>query len=156
MWGNKKSSGSVDTLIAEGTCISGNVVFDGALFIDGEIRGDVSCPAESSSVISIGVHGVINGDIEVPNVIIFGKVNGDVKVSGKVELKPGSKVTGDLYYRIIEMNAGAEVNGKMIAVGETQALEHKPNPMSSESSEPAKVQTLSQLDILNKAPHIEL
>lgn len=134
MWGNKKSSNNVDTLIAEGTCITGNVVFDGALFIDGEIRGDVSCPVESKSVLSIGMHGKIIGDIEAPYVIIFGTVHGDVSVSGKVELKPGSKVVGDLRYKIIEMNAGAEVNGKMIAIGETQALEHKPE----EISEPAQ------------------
>ncbi|NVK21889.1 MAG: polymer-forming cytoskeletal protein [Kangiellaceae bacterium] len=126
MWGNKKQSNNVDTLIAEGTCITGDITFDGALFIDGQINGNISCPLESNSILSIGTHGKIEGDIEVPNVVIFGHVQGNVQVNGKVELKPGSKVTGDLRYKVIEMNAGAQVNGKMIAMGETQALEHKP------------------------------
>ena len=142
MWGNKKQSNNVDTLIAEGTCIIGDITFDGALFIDGQINGNICCPLESNSILSIGTHGKIEGDIDVPNVVIFGHVQGNVQVNGKVELKPGSKVTGDLRYKVIEMNAGAQVNGKMIAMGETQALEHKPEvsvvDSTSESSEEAK------------------
>ena len=127
MWGNKrKSNNSVDTLIAEGTCINGDISFDGALFIDGEINGNVKCSSDSQSILSVGLHGKINGEIDAPVVVIFGHVNGDVNASEKVELKPGSKVMGDLRYKVIEMNAGAEVNGKMIAIGEPQKLEHMP------------------------------
>ena len=137
MWGNKrKSNNSVDTLIAEGTCINGDLTFDGALFIDGEINGNVKCSSDSQSILSIGLHGKINGEINAPVVVIFGNVNGDVHATEKVELKPGSKVVGDLHYKVIEMNAGAEVNGKMIALGEPQKLEHMPEKGGLDEKKP--------------------
>ncbi len=127
MWGNKSKSHNVDTLIAEGTSIKGDLTFEGALFVDGVIEGDIHGTNHEQSVLSVGVHGRIEGNIESPYVIIFGQVDGDVRVSKKVELKPGAKVNGDLYYKVMEMNAGATVNGKMVNLGEPHALEHKPD-----------------------------
>lgn len=127
MWGNKSKSHNVDTLIAEGTSIKGDLTFEGALFVDGVIEGDIHGTNQEQSVLSVGVHGRIEGNIEAPFVIIFGQVDGDVRVSQKVQLKPGAKVNGNLYYKIIEMNAGATVNGKMVNVGQPHALEHKPD-----------------------------
>ncbi len=127
MWGNKSKSHNVDTLIAEGTSIKGDLTFEGALFVDGVIEGDIHGTNHEQSVLSVGVHGRIEGNIEAPYVIIFGQVDGDVRVSQKVELKPGAKVNGDLYYKVMEMNAGATVNGKMVNLGEPHALEHKPD-----------------------------
>lgn len=126
MWGNKSKSHNVDTLIAEGTSIKGDLSFEGALFVDGVIEGDIHGTNHEKSVLSVGVHGRIEGNIEAPFVIIFGQVDGDVRVSQKVELKPGAKVNGDLYYKVMEMNAGATVNGKMVNLGQPHALEHKP------------------------------
>ena len=122
---NKRKSNNVDTLIADGTCINGDMSFSGALFVDGEINGEVKGDTEKQSVLSIGVHGKIKGNISTPYAIIFGQVDGDVYVTEKIDLKPGAKINGDLYYKVIEMNAGAEVNGKMVVVGDPKALEHK-------------------------------
>lgn len=122
---NKRKSNNVDTLIADGTCINGDMSFSGALFVDGEINGEVKGDNEKQSVLSIGVHGKIKGNISTPFAVIFGQVDGDVYVTEKIDLKPGAKINGDLYYKVIEMNAGAEVNGKMVVVGDPKALEHK-------------------------------
>ncbi|AOE50722.1 bactofilin family protein [Kangiella sediminilitoris] len=122
---NKRKSNNVDTLIADGTCINGDLTFSGALFVDGEITGEVKGDTDKQSVLSIGVHGKIKGNISTPYAVIFGQVDGDVYVTEKIDLKPGAKINGDLYYKVIEMNAGAEVNGKMVVVGDPKALEHK-------------------------------
>ncbi|GAA0210833.1 hypothetical protein GCM10009123_17750 [Kangiella japonica] len=122
---SKRKSDNVDTLIANGTSINGDMSFSGALFVDGEITGEVKGNIEKQSVLSIGVHGKIKGNISTPFAVIFGQVDGDVYVTEKIDLKPGAKINGDLYYKVIEMNAGAEVNGKMVVVGDPKALEHK-------------------------------
>ncbi|RDX35272.1 polymer-forming cytoskeletal protein [Kangiella sp. HD9-110m-PIT-SAG06] len=131
---NKRKSNNVDTLIADGTCINGDMSFAGALFVDGEINGEVKGDTEKQSVLSIGVHGKIKGNISTPYAIIFGQVDGDVYVTEKIDLKPGAKINGDLYYKVIEMNAGAEVNGKMVVVGDPKALEHKAEDAQSSNS----------------------
>jgi cytoskeletal protein CcmA (bactofilin family) len=50
----------------------------------------------------------------VPQIILNGTVNGDVTVSGRIELGASAKVVGNVYYHLIEMAAGAEVNGQLI------------------------------------------
>lgn len=132
---NKRKSTSVDTLIADGTCINGDITFSGALFVDGEITGEIRGDDEQQSVLSIGVHGKVKGNISTPYAVIFGQVDGDVYITEKVDLKPGAKVNGDLYYKVIEMNAGAEVNGKMVVVGDPKALEHKAEAASEQSAD---------------------
>lgn len=132
---NKRKSNNVDTLIADGTCINGDMTFSGALFVDGEINGEVKGDSDKQSVLSIGVHGKIKGNISTPFAVIFGQVDGDVYVTEKIDLKPGAKINGDLYYKVIEMNAGAEVNGKMVVVGDPKALEHKAEEAAKQEAE---------------------
>lgn len=125
MWGNKNKTNQIDTIIAKGTGVEGNFQIQGNLFVDGQINGDIRSDHSQESVVSIGLNGNVTGDLYAPYVVIFGHVSGDVHAAEKVELKPGAKVEGDLYYKVIEMNAGAEVNGKMVAMGEAAKLEHK-------------------------------
>lgn len=126
MWGKKakRDPSKVDTLIAKGTAITGDLDFAGVLYVDGTINGDISADSDSDSFLTVGLNGKIFGEVSVPNVVIYGQIQGDTRVSEKVELKAGGKVQGDLYYRVMEMNAGAEVNGKMVSVAEPLALGH--------------------------------
>ncbi len=128
MWGKKakRDPSKVDTLIARGTAITGDMEFTGVLYVDGTINGDISAESDSESFLTVGLNGKIVGEVSVPNVVIYGQIQGDTHVSEKVELKAGGKVQGDLYYRVMEMNAGAEVNGKMVSVAEPLALGHAP------------------------------
>ncbi len=125
MWGNKKKTNQIDTIIAKGTRVEGSFNISGNLFIDGQIQGDIRSDHSQEAIVSVGLNGEISGDLYAPYVVVFGHVKGDVHAAEKVELKPGAKVEGDLYYKVIEMNAGSEVNGKMIAMGESAKLEHK-------------------------------
>jgi len=50
----------------------------------------------------------------VPNMVINGKVVGDIYASVQVELAPKSRVKGSAYYNLIEMAVGAEVNGGLV------------------------------------------
>ena len=58
--------------------------------------------------------GVVEGAVAVPNVILNGTVNGDILAHERVELGATAKVTGNVYYNLIEMEMGAEINGKLI------------------------------------------
>ena len=64
--------------------------------------------------------GRIEGDVRVPNLVLNGAVEGDVYASQRVELASHAKVTGNLYYNLIEMAMGAEVNGNLVHRVESQ------------------------------------
>jgi cytoskeletal protein CcmA (bactofilin family) len=65
-------------------------------------------------VLSISEHGTVEGSVAVPHVILNGTVKGDVSAKERVELGTTARVIGNVYYNLIEMAIGAEINGKLI------------------------------------------
>ncbi len=110
----KSKATKIATVIGGGTEIVGNIVFSGGLHVDGRIKGNVQAEPDSTSALTLSEQGVIDGDIHVPNVVINGEVNGDVYGGHRVELAPKAKVTGTVYYNLLEMAMGASVNGQLI------------------------------------------
>jgi cytoskeletal protein CcmA (bactofilin family) len=80
----------------------------------------VQAEPDSTSALPLSEKGVIDGDIHVPNVIINGEVNGDVYGGHRGELAPKARVTGTVYYNLLEMAMGASVNGQLIHADEPQ------------------------------------
>lgn len=111
---NKAKAVRIDTLIGQNTRIRGDLNFSGGLRIDGKVVGNITTSDNTSGVLTLGEQGSIEGEIRVPNLIINGKINGNVFVSDHVELASKAKVNGNVYYRLLEMIVGSEVNGQLI------------------------------------------
>ncbi|WP_438970762.1 bactofilin family protein [Methylophaga sp.] len=109
-----KSTNRIDTLIGRHTHIKGDVSFSGGIRIDGTITGNISSTSEQSSLLTLSDHGRIEGEVRVPNLVINGEINGNVYASQHVELAPKARINGNLYYRMLEMAMGSEVNGHLI------------------------------------------
>src|SRR5512139_1846067 len=111
---DKKSSGKIDTLIGQNTEIRGDVVFNGGLHVDGVIKGNVTAAQDGSSMLSLSERGRIEGEVRVPNLVLNGTVIGDVYSGTHIELATKSRINGNLYYKVMQMAGGAEVNGKLV------------------------------------------
>ena len=110
---DKSANTHYDTLISSKTEIVGDVKFTGGLHIDGLIKGNLLAEAGSGAVVRISDKGRVEGQITAPNVIINGRVIGDVHAGEYIELAKKAQVSGDVYYQAMEMVLGAEVNGKL-------------------------------------------
>ena len=123
---NRKSSGLDNTLVGHKTKIVGDVHFEGGLFVEGRIEGNVQA-REAGSRLSLNEHGQVEGEVRVPHVVLNGMVKGDVYVSESVELGATARVEGNVYYNMIRMEAGATVNGKLVHKGKEPvlALQHE-------------------------------
>jgi len=120
MWNKAKAGASggkkhsYDTLISSQTEITGNIHFSGGLHIDGTVRGAVVAEPDSKAVVRVSDHGVVEGEVRAPHVIINGRVDGDVYSSDHVELAANAVVNGTVHYQLIEMVMGAQVNGRLV------------------------------------------
>jgi cytoskeletal protein CcmA (bactofilin family) len=124
MWGQNKKpkqTAHIDSLIGQNTEIHGDVIFSGGLHVDGMIKGSVIAEKGDDSVLTLSERGVIEGEVKVPNVVVNGSVIGDVHATGHVELAAQARVHGNVYYSLIEMAMGAEVNGKLMHTAEKDA-----------------------------------
>jgi cytoskeletal protein CcmA (bactofilin family) len=106
----------VATVIGQGTVITGDVTFSGGLHLDGAIRGKVIGEADTQATLTVSELGAVEGDVRVENLILNGTVVGDVRVGERVELANNARVTGTVYYQLLEMAMGAQVNGQLVRV----------------------------------------
>ena len=116
MFGKKKkfNSAKIDTLVGQGTELNGNLKFSGGLHVDGKIIGNVLAEDDSDAMLILSEFGSIEGEVKVPNMVLNGEIIGDVFGSNRVELAPKSRINGSVYYNLIEMAIGAEVNGGLV------------------------------------------
>ena len=103
------SSGNT-TLISSETTITGDITFTGQLDIEGTVNGSVQA-ASGDAVLRVVSGGRVAGEIKVPHATVNGKVEGDVHSSERLVLSEQAVIDGDVYYNLIEMAAGAKVNG---------------------------------------------
>jgi len=93
------------SIISENLKVTGNLVSEGDIQMDGTIDGDVR-----SKRLTIGQSAVINGAVMGDMVRIAGTVNGEITAK-KVELTETAKVTGDIIHESLAIDAGAFVQG---------------------------------------------
>jgi cytoskeletal protein CcmA (bactofilin family) len=110
----------VETLVGANTRISGDLHFTGGCHVDGTVNGSVTADPDSKAALSISEDGNIDGGVTVPYVVLNGIVRGDVFANQRVELGPTARVIGNVYYNLIEMAIGAEINGKLVHQPEGQ------------------------------------
>lgn len=120
MFGSKTKS-TIDSLIGISTSIEGNVLFKGGLRIDGHVKGSVIAEVGQSSMLVISEHAKVEGEVRVAYLVVNGEIAGPVYSSEFLELQPKARITGDVYYKALEMHGGALVSGKLThdQVGDT-------------------------------------
>ncbi len=123
MFGKKKQP-PIKSLIAQGSCIEGNLKFTDGLRIDGEVIGDISAVEGCASILVISESASVTGRIYADHVIINGRVMGPVHASELLELQPKANIAGDVSYKALEMHQGAVIFGQLRPTA--QEAEEKP------------------------------
>jgi cytoskeletal protein CcmA (bactofilin family) len=109
----RKTKSTIDSLIGISTKIEGNVHFQGGLRIDGQVKGNVIAEGEEPSMLVISEHARVEGEVRVAHLVVNGEIVGPVHSSELLELQPRARITGDVFYKALEMHGGALVSGKL-------------------------------------------
>lgn len=109
----RKSKGTIDSLIGISTSIIGDVHFKGGLRLDGNIKGNVIADSDEPSMLVVSEHARIEGEVRVAHLVVNGEIIGPVHSSELLELQPKARITGDVFYKALEMHGGALVSGKL-------------------------------------------
>lgn len=126
MLGNKKSGGGGSggtTLVSRDTEIVGDIHFTGTLDIEGEVKGNIVARPGKDGLVRVVEKGRVEGEIHAPGIIVNGRVAGNIHAGKRLELAPNARVEGDVFYTLVEMAVGAEVNGRMMHVDNTEGAD---------------------------------
>jgi cytoskeletal protein CcmA (bactofilin family) len=114
----EKPCNTIDTLIGISTDLKGDIAFTGGLRIDGKVKGNITARSDDNSTLVLSENAVVTGDVKVPHMIVNGKIKGNVISAERLELQPKAEINGDVTYKVLEIAAGAQVNGIMTRVSE--------------------------------------
>lgn len=102
----------METLIGPRVRINGDISFSGGLYVEGTIQGSVV--ADEDGVLTLAENGRIEGEVRAPHVVISGQLVGDIHAGERVQLNGSARVQGNIYYKTVEMQAGAMITGGLI------------------------------------------
>jgi cytoskeletal protein CcmA (bactofilin family) len=106
----KKYVGSQQaTVVANNTVFTGDIEFQGAVIIQGKVRGTIK---SLEGAVSIAASGSVDGEIQVPFVEIYGSVQGNIIASESVVLGTTANVQGNLQYGLLTIEQGAIIEGE--------------------------------------------
>jgi cytoskeletal protein CcmA (bactofilin family) len=106
----------IDTLVGKAARVHGDVEFEGGLHLDGSIAGNIRSDQAPTATLSVSETGSIEGNVDVPNVMLNGIVRGDIHARQRVVLGATARVEGNVYYGVIEMTLGAQIMGKLMRI----------------------------------------
>ena len=118
---DSRSNARIDTLVGKSAKVAGDVEFTGGLHLDGRVAGNVRADNDPTATLSVSETGAIDGNVEVPNVVLNGAVRGDILARDRVVLGATARVQGNVHYGVIEMTLGAEIKGKLVPLPSASA-----------------------------------
>ena len=142
----KTKATRIDTLIGHGTHIKGDISFSGGLRIDGRVTGNIGASGETKSVLTLSEKSIIEGEIRVPNLIVNGTITGNVYSSQHIELATNAKINGNVYYHLLEMVTGSQVNGQLIHVEDDDAIISVEHEASGTQDDALQLENKDNLD----------
>ena len=96
--------------IGKSVVIRGEVKGSEDLFVDGRIEGTISL---SESRLTIGPNAVLAADLTAKDVLVLGQVQGNVIATGRVELRAGCQLIGDVRALRLAIEDNAVFRGKV-------------------------------------------
>nr|WP_275668288.1 polymer-forming cytoskeletal protein [Pseudoalteromonas piscicida] len=103
----KNQRNNVPAIIAQSTKVTGDIVCEGELQLDGTVHGNLDIEK-----LIIGNKGLVQGNIQANELTILGKVEGDIQAK-QVTLLPSAQVFGNIEHETLTIEAGAHVDGKL-------------------------------------------
>jgi len=104
----KPAEGS--TVIGKSVIIRGDLSGSEDLFMDGEIDGTITL---TESRLTVGPNAKVRADILVQDVIVFGRIEGNVKATGRLELRQSGSVVGDIQAGRLSVEESATLSGRV-------------------------------------------
>jgi len=102
----EKTKGAANVVIGNGVIIKGEILQADTVQIDG--TADVTMTTEN---LMIGVNGHLKGDLTSHHVEVWGKLDGNIKVTGTLTVQEAGMVSGNLEYENLQVKLGGQITG---------------------------------------------
>jgi cytoskeletal protein CcmA (bactofilin family) len=103
------STSSADqATIGKSLVIKGEVTGSESLYIDGRVEGSINL---AGNRVTVGRNGVVSANINAREIVVLGKVRGNLTASDRVDIRSDGSLTGDVVAARISIEDGAYFKG---------------------------------------------
>ena len=102
------AAGGDQATLGKGLFIKGEITGTESLFIDGKIEGRITLPGNR---VTVGRNGQVASTITAREIVILGKVRGNIAASDRVDIRAEGALTGDVTAARISIEDGAFFKG---------------------------------------------
>lgn len=121
MWKKDNSYPNIESLISQGVEIKGEINSPGSIRIDGVVEGQLFVKGD----LIVGEKGFIKGEVKVENLILAGKIEGNIEARGRFEIKSTGMMSGEASCSTISIEEGAYLEGTSRMSKGKEKLEEK-------------------------------
>lgn len=122
--------------IGKSLIIKGEVTGSESLYIDGKVEGSINLPGNR---VTVGRNGQVTANISAREIVVLGKVKGNVNASDRVDIRSEGSLSGDVVAQRISIEDGAFFKGGIdIRKPGNERPETKPNSVAAAQQESAK------------------
>jgi cytoskeletal protein CcmA (bactofilin family) len=135
------ATGDAAAVIGKSVQIKGDVKGNEDLLVEGRVEGTV---ALTDSRLTIGAHAQVEADLSARDVVVLGTLTGNVTAAGRVELRAGCLMKGDIHAARLSIEENAVFTGKVeltsaaggaaASTGGTAAAQSAPAPATAPAS----------------------
>src|SRR5450755_2219256 len=111
--------------------IKGEVTGSESLYIDGRVEGSINLPGNR---VTVGRNGVVSANISAREIVILGKVRGNMTASDRFDIRSEGSLTGDIVAQRVSIEEGAYFKGGI----DIRKAGQKPNGDAKEASPTAE------------------
>jgi cytoskeletal protein CcmA (bactofilin family) len=120
--------------IGKGLIVKGEITGSESLFIDGKVEGSINLPGNR---VTVGRNGQVAASINAREIVILGKVRGNISASDRVDIRAEGALTGDVTAARISIEDGAFFKGG-IDIKKVETKSSAAAPAAPETSKPTQ------------------
>jgi cytoskeletal protein CcmA (bactofilin family) len=120
--------------IGKSVVIRGELSGSEDLFVDGEVEGSIELRGNS---LTIGPNGRVRANVNARDIVVHGKVDGNLRATDRVDLKKSAIVTGDIVTQRIAVEDGAFFKGSVDIQRQDAKVETKSVAAAAAASAPS-------------------
>jgi cytoskeletal protein CcmA (bactofilin family) len=107
--------------IGRSVIVKGELSGSEDLYIEGQVEGTIELKGNN---LTIGPHGLVKANINAKDVVVQGKLEGNIQASERAELTKSAVATGDIMTQRVAIEEGAFFKGKIDIQRDPKAEAH--------------------------------
>ena len=128
----RPAKGSSKVIIGNGVKLKGEITDADEVQIDG--RADIAVNTDN---LIVGSTGELKGTIHTDNADVWGKADGDIKISGTLTIQEQGSVSGSIEYQSLQIKLGGKIKGDIKASDKIKKITDAPKLDTSSSMQDA-------------------